>query len=433
MQRLVIRGGKRLEGVLPSMGAKNAALPIMAACLLVQGPVTLERVPNLADVRVMISILEFLGAKVTYDPMSTRMEIDATSVNTFHAPYELVKKIHASFDITGPLLARFHQAEVPLPGGCVLGYRGVNFHTDGFQALGANVNLEHGYLIAKADELKGANLLIGRSSVGATKNIMMAACLAKGTTLLENAAREPEVVDLAHFLNHCGAKITGAGSSEIRIEGVTKLHGATHRIVSDRLEAGTWILAGAMTGGNVTVTDVSPSFLTAFLDKLESTGAEIKRDRHSIAVIGPKEVKPVEILTAPFPGFPTDLQPQFVAYLTLANGTSIVTETIFDGRFMYVAELQRMGADITVSDRTAVVKGVQKLTGAPVEAPDIRAGIALVVAGLQAEGETSIGGVEFIDRGYEKPEERLRQLGADVVRIGDTTNLPIGQETSRRA
>lgn len=416
MARLVVRGGKRLEGVLSAKGSKNAALPIMAAGLLVNGPVVLERIPNITDVHVMISILEALGARVSYD-FESRMEIDASGVNQYRAPYELVKKIHASFDITGPLLARFRQAEVPLPGGCVLGYRGVNFHTDGFQALGAQVNLEHGYLIAQAKALKGTHILVGRSSVGATKNIMMVACVAKGPTILENAAREPEVVDLANFLNACGAKIQGAGTSQMRIEGVSKLHGCTYPIISDRLECGSWLLAGAITHGDVTMTDIPPAFLSAFLDKLETTGAMVERHESSIRAQGPKEIQPTEILTAPFPGFPTDMQPQFVAYLSVSTGTSIVTETIFDGRFMYVAELQRMGADVTVTDRTAVVKGISHFTGAPVEAPDIRAGSALILAGLQAEGETIIDGVEFIDRGYEKVESRLQKLGADIRRV----------------
>lgn len=416
MARLVIRGGKRLEGTLPAKGSKNAALPIMAASLLVDGPVVLERIPNITDVHVMISLLESLGAKISYDGKSL-MEIDSHGVKRYRAPYNLVKKIHASFDITGPLLARFHKAEVPLPGGCVLGYRGVNFHIDGFQALGAKVKLEHGYLIAKADQWKGARILIGRSSVGATKNILMLACLSKGQTILENAAREPEVVDLANFLRACGAKIEGAGTSEIVVEGVSKLQGCSYRIISDRLEAGTWLLAGAVTRGDVTVTDIPSTFLRAFLDKVEATGATVERQESSIRAAGPAEILPTEILTAPFPGFPTDLQPQLVAYLSLANGTSMVTETIFDGRFMYAAELQRMGADITVTDRVSIVKGVSRLTGAPVEAPDIRAGGALILAGLGAEGETTVNGLEFIDRGYEKPEERLRSLGADITRI----------------
>lgn len=416
MAKLVVRGGARLEGTLAAKGSKNAALPLMAASLLAEEPVVLERVPNITDVHVMISILEALGAKVRYD-WKSRMEIDASSVNQYRAPHELVKQIHASFDIAGPLLARFHQAEVSLPGGCVLGYRGVNFHIDGFQALGAQVNLEHGFLIARAKNLKGAHILIGRSSVGATKNTMMVACVAKGTTVLENAAREPEVVDLANFLNACGAKIEGAGTSEIRVKGVSKLHGCTYSIISDRLDAGSWLLAGAITGGDVTVTDIPPMFLSAFLDKLEITGTSVERRDSSIRVQGPKEIQPTEILTAPFPGFPTDMQPQFVAYLSLSTGTSIVTETIFDGRFMYVAELQRMGADIKVTDRTAVVKGMPHLTGAPVEAPDIRAGSALILAGLRARGETTIDGLEYIDRGYETIEERLKPLGADIRRI----------------
>jgi UDP-N-acetylglucosamine 1-carboxyvinyltransferase len=420
MARLLVKGGKKLFGSLPAMGAKNAALPLMAASLLVEEPIVLERIPDITDVHVMISILQSLGARISYDHNKNVMQIDASGVHTTRAPYELVKKIHASFDIAGPLLARFHHAEVPLPGGCVLGYRGVNFHLEGFQALGAAVSVEHGYIVAKADRLEGQRVFIGRSSVGATKNIMMAACLAKGTTILENAAREPEVVDLAQFLNACGAKISGAGTSEIQVEGVAKLHGTSYRIISDRLEAGTWLLGAAITGGDVTITDIPPIFLESVLDKLSSTGAFVEKGENFIRVKGGKEILPTEILTSPFPGFPTDLQPQFVAYLSKASGTSIVTETIFDGRFMYVAELQRMGADIKVTDRTAVVKGVPQLTGAPVEAPDIRAGGALILAGLCAEGETSIGGVEYIDRGYEKPELRLKALGADIERIEDS-------------
>ena len=416
MSYLAVKGGVKLQGSLAAIGAKNAALPLMAASILIEKPVALEGVPDITDVDVMVEILEALGGKILYNHKGS-MQIDMSGVHTFQAPYDLVKKIHASFDITGPLLSRFHQAQVPLPGGCVLGYRGVNFHIDGFQALGANVSIEHGYLIAKAEKLLGNRVLIGRSSVGATKNILMAACKAQGTTILENAAREPEVVDLARFLNACGAKIEGAGTSEIRIEGVQKLNGTTHHIIPDRLEAGTWLLSAAMTKGDVAISGISPQFLGAFLDKLEVAGASVQRKENSIRVISGKTIQSVEILTSPFPGFPTDLQPQFVAYLSLANGTSLVTETIFDGRFMYVAELLRMGADIRVMERTCIVKGIQELTGAPVEASDIRAGGALILASLAAQGESRIGGVEYIDRGYEKPEIRLQALGANIKRF----------------
>ncbi|MCL4512459.1 MAG: UDP-N-acetylglucosamine 1-carboxyvinyltransferase [Candidatus Eremiobacteraeota bacterium] len=422
MSYLVIKGGVKLEGSLPAVGAKNAALPLMAASILIEEPVTFENVPDITDVDVMVEILEAIGGKILYDRKGT-MQIDMSGIHTFQAPYDLVKKIHASFDITGPLIARFNQAQVPLPGGCVLGYRGVNFHIEGFQALGASVVIEHGYLIAKADKLEGNRILIGRSSVGATKNILMAACKAKGVTILENAAREPEVADLARFLNSCGAKIEGVGSSEMRIEGVQKLHGTTHRIIPDRLEAGTWLLSALMTKGDIQIKGIPPYFLGAFLDKLEAAGAVAQKNEDSIRVTAGKTIHPIEILTSPFPGFPTDLQPQFVSCLSLASGTSLVTETIFDGRFMYVAELLRMGADIRVVERTCVVKGVKELTGAPVEASDIRAGGALILASLAAQGESRIGGIEYIDRGYEKPEIRLKLLGAEIERIQESDKL----------
>lgn len=416
MGYFLIEGGKRLQGVLKASGAKNAALPIMAATLMVKGDVYLERVPDITDVQVMIELLRFLGADVEYNPGS-RMRINTDKVNTFVAPYELVKKIHASFDITGPLLARFKQAHVPLPGGCVIGYRGVNFHIDGFKNLGAEVKLEHGYIKAKAKRLKGSHIYIGRASVGATKNIITAACLAEGTTYLENAAREPEVVDLANFLNKMGAKITGAGTENIKVEGVNALRGKSYSIISDRIETGTYLLAGAITGGKVKVEDIPPSFLEAFLNKLETANVVVQKGENWIEVEGRESFTAVDIMTAPFPGYPTDLQAPIVSLLSIAKGISIIEETIFDGRFNYIAELQRMGAEIKVTDRTAVVCGVDYLTGAPVEAPDIRAGGALVLAGLVAKGQSKVEGIKYIDRGYEKIEEKLVSLGAYIKRV----------------
>lgn len=417
MAKLVIQGGKPLFGTVEASGAKNAALPLMAASLLSTGDVVLERIPNITDVHVMIELLRYLGASIEYDGKSV-MRINCSRVRQTKAPYELVKKIHASFDIAGPLLARFHEAQVPLPGGCVLGYRGVNFHLDGFQTLGAQVALEHGYVCLNTDKLIGTKVYVGRASVGATKNIMMAACMAEGTTYLENIAREPEVTDLAYFLNALGGKISGIGSDKLTIEGVSNLSGTTYRIISDRIEAGTYLIAGAITGGEVTVTNIQSHMLEPLLSKLEETGAVVTRTPLAITVKRGEVLSAVDhIMTAPYPGFPTDLQAPFVALLTIAIGISMVEETIFDGRFSYVPELERMGADVRIADRTAIVKGVESLTGAPVEAPDIRAGGSLVLAGLAAKGQTEVGGVEYIDRGYEKIEEKFSMLGADIKRV----------------
>ena len=417
MAKLVIQGEKVIKGTIEASGAKNAALPLMAASLLASGDVVLKRIPNITDVHVMIELLRYLGADIEYDGKSD-MKINCDRVRVTKAPYELVKKIHASFDVAGPLLARFHEAQVPLPGGCVLGYRGVNFHIDGFQALGAQVNLEHGYVCLNSNNLFGNKIYVGRASVGATKNIMMAACLAEGTTLLENVAREPEVVDLANFLNALGAKITGAGGDKISIVGASHLKGTSYSIISDRIEAGTYLIAGAVTGGEVTVTKIQPHMLEPLLIKLESANLEVVRSENSITVKNNGNLFAIDhIMTAPYPGFPTDLQAPIVALLTKACGISMIEETIFDGRFSYVPELQRMGADIRVADHTAVVKGVEALTGAPVEAPDIRAGGALVLAGFAAKGQTEVGGLEYIDRGYEKIEEKFTSLGADIKRV----------------
>ena len=416
MSRLIIEGERTLTGKILINGAKNSALPIMAACLLVEGPVKLYRIPNISDVKVMIKLLKSLGAKVTFNSKN-QMTINAKNINTTKASYELVKKIHASFDIAGPLIARFRQAEVPLPGGCVLGTRAVDMHIEGFKALGVDVVVEHGVLKAKAKNLKGARIGFRQSSVGATKNVIMAACLADGRTIIQNTACEPEVNDLVNFLITCGAKIEGVGTRELKIEGVKKFHSCEYEIIPDRIEAGTYLLAGAITQGEVTALDISPNNLGSVLDTIEHMGQKVIRDEKQITVIGQKPILPVNITTFPFPGFPTDLQPQISSVLTFAKGSSLVEETIFDGRFNYVDELRRMGANIIVKGQTSVIEGIKNLTGAPVEATDIRAGSALVLAGLAAQGKTEISGVEYIDRGYEKIEKRLSLLGAKIRRV----------------
>lgn len=416
MPKLVIDGGGALSGKVKVNGAKNAALPIMAASLLVEDNISLKKIPDISDVWVMVKLLKSLGAKINFKGRQD-MDINCRGVSSNAPPYELVKKIHASFDIVGSLLARFKQAEVPLPGGCVIGTRAVDMHIEGFRALGAEVVVEHGVLKAKAKRLKGAKIHFSRSSVGATKNIIMVACMSRGKTVIQNAACEPEIVDLANFLNKCGAKIKGMGTREIRIEGVSELNPVNHKIIPDRIEAGTFLIAGAITAGEVMIEDISPAFLEAVLTKLEAAGQVIERGENYITIIGQRPVLPTEVTTAPFPGFPTDIQPPMAALLAYAKGTSIVEETIFDGRFNYVDELRRMGADIIIKDRNAVIRGVEKLTGAPVEATDIRAGAALILAALAAKGTTEVSGLEFIDRGYEKIEKRLSLLGAKIRRI----------------
>ena len=405
-----------LHGEVESRGAKNAALPIMAASLLAKGDVCIRKVPDITDVRIMIEILRSLGAKVTFDG-NGKMFINSDTITTVRAPYELVGKMNASFDITGPLLARFKEAEVPMPGGCNIGSRPVNLHIDGFKAMGAEVSYDHGYVRAKTTGLKGNKIYFAKSSVGATKNCMMAATLAEGTTVLENAAREPEVVDLANYLIKMGARISGIGTPLIVIEGVSELKASEYEIIPDRIETGTYLIAGAITGGDVIVRETNPDFLEAMIAKLQMANLEITCGKDWIRVRGRKPIFSLEISTSVYPGFPTDLQPLMAALLTVARGTSIMVETVFDRRYMYMDELRRLGADIWVSDRTAVIRGVEKLSGAPVNAPDIRAGGALVAAALVAEGESIISGLEYIDRGYQNIEETLEKLGADIKRI----------------
>ena len=421
---LRVRGGIRLEGSVATQGAKNAALPIMAASLLAKGKVTLHRVPRITDVSVMWSLLEALGARLRYEPGGA-ITIDTSNVASHRAPYTLVRKLNASFDIVGPLLGRFGQAEVPLPGGCILGTRATDMHEQAFVALGCDVKNAHGYLVAtsKRKRLTGGEIEFRMPSVGATKNAMLAAVLAQGTTMLRNAAMEPEVTDLANFLNAMGARISGAGSDIIFIEGVAELHGVEYEIIPDRIVTGTLLLSGAATRGDVTVTKCNPDHLHALTIKLQECGVKVTSGDDWVRVQADSLTGGTDILTAPYPGFPTDLQPQIVSFLCTAPGNSVVEESIFNARFSYVNELARMGAEVRVSmeSNTAVVKGGAPLSGAPVEAPDIRAGAALVVAGLAAQGETEIIGLEYIDRGHERLEEMLSALGAQVQRASGIT------------
>jgi UDP-N-acetylglucosamine 1-carboxyvinyltransferase len=422
---LRVRGGARLEGSVATHGAKNAALPVMAAALLAKGKVTLHRVPHITDVSVMWSLLEALGARLRYEGVDT-VTIDASNVAQFRAPYALVRKLAASFDIVGPLLGRFGRAEVPLPGGCVLGTRATDMHEQAFLALGCEVRNAHGYLIAESKgRLKGAPIEFRLPSVGATKNALLAAVLAEGTTTITNAAMEPEVTDLQNFLVAMGAKIAGIGTGTLVIEGVAELHGVEYTIIPDRIVTGTLLFGAVATRGDVTVTRCNPQHLEAVLAKLQECGVDVTTGDDWIRVQADRVTGGTDILTAPHPGFPTDLQPQAVAFLCTAPGTSVVEESIFNARFSYVNELARMGADVRVSmeSNTAIVKGVAQLSGAPVEAPDIRAGAALVVAGLGASGETEIIGLEYIDRGYERLEELLSDLGAQVQRSSGVTPL----------
>ncbi len=416
---LRVRGGARLEGSVATHGAKNAALPIMAASLLAKGKVTLHRVPRITDVSVMWSLLEALGARLRREGNGT-VTIDSSNVASHRAPYTLVRKLAASFDLAGPLLGRFGRAEVPLPGGCVLGTRATDMHEQAFTALGADVKNAHGYLIATAKQrrLQGAPIEFRTPSVGATKNAMLAAVLADGTTTISNAAMEPEVVDLANFLNAMGGKVRGAGGDTIVIEGVSELQGVEYTIIPDRIVTGTLLICGAISRGDVTVRECAPGDLSTLTLKLQECGVDVSSGPDWIRVQAQRVTGGTDILTAPYPGFPTDLQPQMVSFFTTAPGTSVVEESIFNARFSYVNELARMGADVRVSmeSNTAVVKGVDSLSGAPVEAPDIRAGAALVVAGLAAQGETEIIGLEYIDRGYERLEELLSELGGQVQR-----------------
>jgi len=419
VDKLQIRGGVPLEGEVRISGAKNATLPILAGALLAESPVSIGNVPHLNDVTTMIELLGRMGASVTVDERM-RIEVDPTATRETFAPYELVKTMRASILVLGPLVARFGSADVSLPGGCAIGARPVNIHVAGLQAMGADVHLENGYIKARAGRLKGARLVLETVTVTGTENLMMAAALAEGRTVLENAAREPEVVDLANFLIAMGARITGAGTDTIVIDGVEHLRGTHYDVLPDRIEAGTYLVAGAITGGRVRARNARPEHLDAVLGKLEEAGATITRGDAWVEVdMGGKRPKSVDIRTAPHPGFPTDMQAQFAALNTIADGVGTIIETIFENRFMHMLEMRRMGAEIRLEGNTAIIRGSRKLTAAPVMATDLRASASLVLAGLVAEGTTEVERIYHIDRGYECIEEKLQGLGAQIRRVAD--------------
>ncbi len=419
MDKLIIHGGTPLSGEISISGAKNAALPILSASLLTSDPVTIGNVPHLHDITTTIELLVRMGAQVTVDERM-RIEIDNSQINNFFAPYELVKTMRASILVLGPLLARYGQADVSLPGGCAIGSRPVNLHIQGLASMGADITVEGGYIRASANRLKGAHLALDIVTVTGTENLMMAATLAEGTTVIENAAREPEVSDLAYFLNRMGAKINGAGTAHIEIEGVESLHGADYEILPDRIETGTYLVAAAMTGGDIKLKNTRPELLESVLAKLTEAGANLHVDENTI-MLDMKGEKPraVDIHTSPYPGFPTDMQAQFTAMNCIASGGGTITESVFENRFMHVHELQRMGANLKLEGNTTITEGVPQLTCAPVMATDLRASASLVLAGLVAEGDTVVDRIYHIDRGYETIEEKLSQLGADIKRIPD--------------
>ncbi|MGW8227929.1 MAG: UDP-N-acetylglucosamine 1-carboxyvinyltransferase [Gammaproteobacteria bacterium] len=417
MDKLLIYGGSTLNGEIRISGAKNAALPIIVSTLLADEPVTVGNIPHLHDITTTMELLGRMGVSITMNEMMS-VEVDASTISQLVAPYELVKTMRASILVLGPLLARFGQAEVSLPGGCAIGSRPVNLHIHGLEAMGADISVENGYIKARAKRLKGAKLVMDMVTVTGTENLMMAATLAEGTTIIENAAREPEVTDLAKCLNSMGAQIIGAGTDTIKIHGVEKLHGTHYNVLPDRIETGTFLVAAAVTGGKVKLKDTDPTALDAVLSKLQEAGATIETgdDWISLDMQG-RRPKAVDISTAPYPAFPTDMQAQFSVLNAIASGHGVITETVFENRFMHILELQRMGADITLKGNTAICNGVEKLTGAPVMATDLRASASLVLAGLVAEGQTVVERIYHIDRGYECIEEKLQQLGARIRRV----------------
>jgi UDP-N-acetylglucosamine 1-carboxyvinyltransferase len=417
MDKLQITGGTPLEGEVRISGAKNATLPILAATLLADGPVSIGNVPHLQDVTTMIELLGRMGVSVTVDERM-RIEVEGSTLRQAVAPYELVKTMRASILVLGPLVARFGQADVSLPGGCAIGARPVNIHVAGLQAMGADISIENGYIRAKASRLKGARLVLETVTVTGTENLMMAAALAEGETVLENAAREPEVVDLANFMNAMGAKVRGAGTDKIVIQGVERLHGTHYEVLPDRIEAGTYLVAGAITRGRVRVKNVRPDHLDAVLQKLVEAGVKVEAGDTWIEVdMRGRRPKAVDVRTAPYPAFPTDMQAQFAALNTIADGVGTVIETIFENRFMHMLEMRRMGAEIRLEGNTAIIKGVETLQAAPVMATDLRASASLVLAALAAQGRTDIERIYHIDRGYESIEEKLSQLGAHIRRV----------------
>ncbi len=415
MDKFVISGGKKLHGSIDVSGAKNASLALMPACLLTNGISTLKNTPELNDVFTMTKLLSQLGAETEFE--KNLLKINTTKIISYEAPYEHVKKMRASVYVLGPLLSRYGKAKVSLPGGCAWGPRPINLHLEALEKMGAEINLESGYIIASARRLKGAIINFDISSVGATGNTLMAASLAKGTTVINNAAMEPEISNLAEFITKMGAKINGIGTSTLEIEGVDELSPVEVETIPDRIEAGTLLVAGAITGGKITLNNIQPQYLQAVISKLEDSGCKIKNDKNSISISRTGDIEPVDVTTSIFPGFPTDMQAQWIAYMSLSKGAATVTDTIYTDRFKHVPELLRLGADIKVSENSAVVKGVEQLEGAKVMSTDLRASASLVLAGLAARGTTEVLRVYHLDRGYQKIEEKLKSLGAEIERV----------------
>lgn len=430
MEKIIVRGGRRLEGSVKVEGAKNAVLPVIAASILAsKGTSTIKDVPTLADVYTINEVLRYLNIEVKFE--NGEIKVDASGALKTEAPFEYVRKMRASFLVMGPLLARVGLARIALPGGCAIGSRPIDQHLKGFEAMGATVKIGNGFIEASIDgRLQGAKIYLDFPSVGATENIITAAALAEGTTIIENAAKEPEIVCLANYINSMGGKVVGAGTGTIRIEGVEELSGAVHAVVPDRIEAGTYMVAAAITNGDVFVEGAIAEHLRPLIAKMEEMGVKITDEDKGLRVIGPKELKPVDIKTMPHPGFPTDLQSQMMALLLRANGTSVITETVFENRFMHVEEFRRMNGDIKIEGRSAVINGPVSLQGAEVAATDLRAGAALVLAGLVADGYTRVTELKHIDRGYVKFTEKLRDLGADIERVNEEVKAPAEEKES---
>ena len=421
MDKLIVTGKKAIHGEVTISGAKNAVLPIIVGALLAEDITVLHDVPKLSDVATIKEVLEILGAKITFE--NHTMTIDSRDLNNWDAPYNYVQKMRASVLIMGPLLARLGKAKISMPGGCAIGTRPIDLHLKGLEALGADIQINHGDMnaVVPGGKLKGNRIYLDFPSVGATEHIMMAATTAEGTTVIENAAEEPEIVDLANFLNSMGANVRGAGPNVIKIEGVEKLHGTTYTIIPDRIEAGSYMIAAAITGGDLLVKNVIIDHIKPLIAKMIECGVEIIEEGSNLRVRSNGRLKAVDIKTMPYPGFPTDMQAQFMALMTVAEGTSVFTETVFENRFMHADELRRMGANIKIDGRNAIVEGVSRLTGCKVKATDLRAGAALIIAALAAEGQTEITELQYIDRGYEDLIEKFQTIGADIVRISDGT------------
>ena len=422
MEKIIVRGGNKLNGTVEIEGAKNAVLPILAASILpTEGRTVLHNVPILSDVFTMNNVIRFLNVKVGFDEDQKEITVDSTDELSYEAPFKYVSKMRASIVVLGPLLARVKHAKVAMPGGCAIGSRPIDLHLKGLEAMGAKIIRNDGYIEATTDGLKGANIYLDFPSVGATQNIMMAATLAKGTTIIENVAREPEIVDLANFLNKMGAHVTGAGTETIKVVGVDHLHGVEHTVVQDRIEAGTFMVAAVITNGNVLIKDAVEEHNKPLISKLEEMGAQVIREDDGIRVIGPEKLKPANVKTMPHPGFPTDMQPQISVAQLAADGTSTLTETVFENRFMHLEELRRMNADFKVEGNAAVLNGPTNFSGSEVAATDLRAAAALILAGLIAKGITQVTHLEYLDRGYWHFNQKLASLGAEIKRVNDIT------------